>query len=60
MRESNQCDSKFSWQTDLRKYEEVKYPCNQCNLKFSQPGHLKAHQMSVHKGIKYSCNQCDL
>jgi len=43
----------------LSVHEGVKYPCNQCDLKFTQHDNLKTHEMSVHRNVKYPCNQRD-
>ena len=40
-------------------HEMVKYPCNQCESKFTRKGDLNRHKMSVHENIKYPCNQCE-
>ena len=40
-------------------HDGVKYPCDQCNMKFSGRSYLKKHQRSVHEGIRYACNQCE-
>ena len=37
----------------------IKFPCNQCESKFTQNSSLKIHKMSVHDNIKYLCNLCD-
>ena len=36
-------------------HENVKYPCDQCDSKFTQKGDLKKHKLSVHKNV----NPCD-
>ena len=40
-------------------YENIKYPCNQCESKITLKGNLNQHKKSVHKGNKYPCNQCE-
>ena len=38
--------------------EAAKYPCDQCNYKTTQKGHLKRHIQSIHEGVKFPCDQC--
>ena len=37
----------------------MRYPCNQCEYKATQQGHLNTHIQSKHDGVKYPCNQCE-
>ena len=38
---------------------QVKFPCEQCDYKAPQKGHLMAHITSTHEGVKFPCEQCD-
>ena len=40
--------------------ERMKYPCTECELKYTSKSHLKRHFLSVHTNVRYSCNQCDI
>ena len=49
---------------DLKKHkmalhENVEYPCNQCESKFTQKSDLRRHKMSLHENVKYPCDQCE-
>ena len=35
-----------------------KYPCEECDNKFTEKGSLNKHQKSVHMGKKYPCGEC--
>ena len=64
MFECNQCESKFTQKSKLRRHihsihEGVKYACNQCEQQFTLQHNLKTHIQSIHEGIKYACNQCE-
>ena len=39
-------------------HEGVKYPCDECNFKATQKGHLLTHKKSVYEGVKFPCDQC--
>ena len=39
--------------------EGVKFPCDQCDYKATNKGHLKSHVLSIHQGIRFPCDQCD-
>ena len=41
------------------KHKGVKFPCDQCNYKATQRGHLLRHIKSIHDGVKFPCDQCD-
>ena len=34
------------------------YPCDECNFKATQKGHLLTHKKSVYEGVKFPCDQC--
>ena len=54
------CRRKFEkYNPGAAAHEGVKYPCNQCDQKFTQQSSLQTHIQSKHEGIKYPCNQCD-
>ena len=38
--------------------KENKHWCLFCNAIFSQKGHLKRHEDSIHKKIKFDCQDC--
>ena len=38
-------------------YEQIKYPCNQCEYKATEKGHLQTHIESVNERVKYHCNE---
>ena len=38
--------------------KDNKHQCLFCNAIFSQKGHLKTHEDSIHKNIKFDCQDC--
>ena len=39
--------------------DKEKFPCDQCDYKATEKGHLRSHMKSIHEGVKYPCGQCD-
>ena len=37
----------------------VKYPCDKCDYRATEKGHLLTHIKSKHEGVKYPCDKCD-
>ena len=40
-------------------HEGVKFPCTQCDKRFTHKGNLEEHKRAVHEGVKFPCTQCD-
>ena len=36
-----------------------RFPCQQCDYKAKQKGHLLTHIKTIHEGVKFPCEQCD-
>ena len=61
--ECDECGATFKYKHHMlrhkrSKHEGVRYSCNYCDYKATQPGNLKTHKSSVHEGLGYACSYC--
>ena len=46
-------------QTSIKKNQDGRFECSECDSTFSAFGSLERHQISKHEGIIYPCDQCN-
>ena len=53
-------DAAFEIDSNSKVEKVRKYPCDQCDIKYSYQSKLKSHKLAEHTGVRFGCGKCDV